>query len=182
MHGPMNSLARVWYRLGTRRRLARNEWAAQYWEERDGSRVVACRHCPKFDPKQSVWSVPFGSPLRQCVAGCTEAHLHDPRGARVLELGYARHSYGKRIIELFNQPQHQPVPVEIQVALLWMVQNGHVDSVPVARLKEYQSALTEYLTMSRSDVLERIVKQKSIDEPLIAQLQAAADQFKTVWA
>jgi F-type H+-transporting ATPase subunit alpha len=89
---------------------------------------------------------------------------------------------GKRIIELFNQPQHQPVPVEIQVALLWMVQNGYVDSVPVARLKEYQAALTEHLTMSRSDVLERIATQKAIDEPLIAQLKAAADEFKTMWA
>src|SRR3981189_148740 len=26
---------------------------------------------------------------------------------------------GKRIIELFNQPQHDPIPVEIQVVILW---------------------------------------------------------------
>ena len=37
---------------------------------------------------------------------------------------------GKRIIELFNQPQHNPIPVEIQVAILWMVQNGYVDQRP----------------------------------------------------
>ena len=37
---------------------------------------------------------------------------------------------GKRIIELFNQPQYNPIPVEIQVAMLWMVQNGHMDDVP----------------------------------------------------
>ncbi len=34
---------------------------------------------------------------------------------------------GKRIIELFNQPQYNPIPVETQVAVLWMVQNGHMD-------------------------------------------------------
>src|SRR5437868_5217146 len=34
---------------------------------------------------------------------------------------------GKRIIELFNQPQYNPVPVEIQVATLWAVQNGYLD-------------------------------------------------------
>src|SRR6201988_4525327 len=38
---------------------------------------------------------------------------------------------GKRIIELFNHPQHAPVPVELQVALLWMVQNGYLDAIPV---------------------------------------------------
>src|SRR5260221_6551341 len=53
---------------------------------------------------------------------------------------------GKRIIELFNQPQHNPIPVEIQVAMLWMVQNGYLDDVPVERVKEFQARYTEYLT------------------------------------
>src|SRR6184192_3919106 len=34
---------------------------------------------------------------------------------------------GKRIVELFNQPQHDPIPVEIQIAVLSMVQNGDPD-------------------------------------------------------
>src|SRR5213076_556458 len=53
---------------------------------------------------------------------------------------------GKRIIELFNQPQHSPIPVEVQVALLWAVQNGYTDAIAVDRLKDYQARLTEYLT------------------------------------
>jgi SAM-dependent methyltransferase len=99
VHGPKNSLARVLYRLRTGRRLARNEWAAQYWEDRGGQRVVACRLCPKLDRERGECRVPFGTPLRKCVVAATEAHLRDTRGARVLEIGYARHSYGKRIIE-----------------------------------------------------------------------------------
>ena len=99
MRGPMNSLVRGWYRLGTGRRLARNEWGGQYWEERDGQRVIPCRRCPKFDAKRIECSVPFGTPLRKCVVAATEAHLRETHNLRVLELGYARHSYGKRIIE-----------------------------------------------------------------------------------
>jgi SAM-dependent methyltransferase len=100
MHGPKSSLARTWYRLTTRRRLARNEWSAPYWDERDGQRVVACRRCPKFDARRAECGVPFGSPLRKCVVAATEAHLRATRGQRVLELGYARRSYGKRIVVL----------------------------------------------------------------------------------
>ena len=100
MHGPKSSLARAWYRLTTRRRLARNEWSAPYWEERGGERIVACRRCPKFDAREAECGVPFGSPLRKCVVAATEAHLRATRGLRVLELGYARRSYGKRIVEL----------------------------------------------------------------------------------
>ena len=100
MHGPKNSLTRAWYRLMTRRRLARNEWSKPYWEERNGQRIVACRRCPKFDPHRAECGVPFGTPLRKCVVAATEAHLRATRGLRVLELGYARRSYGKRIVEL----------------------------------------------------------------------------------
>ncbi len=60
---------------------------------------------------------------------------------------------GKRIIELFNQPQHNPIPVEIQVAILWMVQNGYVDNVPVERIKDFQGRLTEFLTTSKAALL-----------------------------
>jgi F-type H+-transporting ATPase subunit alpha len=88
---------------------------------------------------------------------------------------------GRRIIELFNQPQHQPIPVEIEVATLWMVQNGYVDAIPVARLKEYQSRLTEFLTMTQTDVLERIGRQKAIDDELTAKLKETAERFKAIW-
>ena len=53
---------------------------------------------------------------------------------------------GKRIIELFNQTQYNPIPVETQVAVLWMVQNGHMDEVPVERVKEFQNRYTEFMT------------------------------------
>jgi SAM-dependent methyltransferase len=100
MHGPKSSLSRAWYRLNTRRRLARNEWAEPYWEERHGDRIVACRRCPKLDASLGICSVPFGSPLRKCVVAATEAHLRGTAGLQVLELGFARRSYGKRIVEL----------------------------------------------------------------------------------
>ena len=132
MHGPTNSLARVWYRLSTRRRLARNEWAAQYWDERDGERVVPCRRCPKFDPKRSVCSVPFGSPLRKCVVAATEAHLRNTHGARVLELGYARHSYGKRIVELNGGSWTgiEPLVDRSRPARLGSGSYGHAGDIP----------------------------------------------------
>src|SRR5882757_5533589 len=77
---------------------------------------------------------------------------------------------GKRIIELFNQPQHNPIPVEVQVALLWMVQNGHVDDVPVDRIKDFQGRLTEFLSTSKANLLAHIVERGALDDPLVAEL------------
>jgi SAM-dependent methyltransferase len=132
VHGPKNSLARVWYRLNTRRRLARNEWDAPYWQERNGQRVVACRQCPKFDAVRSECGVPFGTPLRKCVVAATEAHLRDTRECRVLELGYARHSYGKTIVELCGGSWTgiEPLVDRRRPAVLGSGSYGHAGEIP----------------------------------------------------
>jgi F-type H+-transporting ATPase subunit alpha len=57
---------------------------------------------------------------------------------------------GKRIVELFKQPQYNPIPVEVQVAVIWAVQNGYVDQVPVERVKEFQTKLLDFLTTRKS--------------------------------
>src|SRR5213083_2689157 len=88
---------------------------------------------------------------------------------------------GKRIIELFNQPQHDPIPVAVQVALLWVVQNGYLDNIPVDRIKEFQAQWTDFLTSSKADLLAKIGREKALSDPLSAELRAAADQFKQIW-
>jgi len=88
---------------------------------------------------------------------------------------------GKRITELFKQPQYNPIPVEIQVAVIWMVQNGYVDDIPVERIKEYQDKLTEFLTTRKDDLLRKIGHEKQLTPSLISELKAAAGQFKGSW-
>ena len=88
---------------------------------------------------------------------------------------------GKRIIELFKQGQHSPIPVEIQVAVIWAVQNGYVDDVPVDRIKEFQARLTDHLVTRKSELLAKIAQEKVLSEALIAELKTATDQFKQTW-
>jgi F-type H+-transporting ATPase subunit alpha len=88
---------------------------------------------------------------------------------------------GKRITELFKQPQYNPIPVEIQVAIIWTVQNGYVDDIPVDRIKEYQDKLTEFLTTRKDDLLRKIGHEKQLTPTLVSELKAAAGQFKGSW-
>jgi hypothetical protein len=123
MHGPRSSLARAWYRLRTRSRLAANEWQTPYYEPREGQRIVACRRCPKFDAARGDCRVPFGSPLRKCVVAATEAHLRATRGLSVLEIGFARRSYGKRIVETCGgtwDGQYYGIPFELSDYVAWI--------------------------------------------------------------
>jgi F-type H+-transporting ATPase subunit alpha len=89
---------------------------------------------------------------------------------------------GKRIVELFKQPQYSPIPVEEQVAIIWAVQNGYVDDVPVERIKEFQAQWADFLVTRKADLLQKIGQQKVVSDEIKADLKAAADQFKQAWA
>jgi F-type H+/Na+-transporting ATPase subunit alpha len=89
---------------------------------------------------------------------------------------------GKRIIEIFKQPQYSPIPVEIQVAVIWAVQNGYVADVAVERVKEFQAKFTEFLSTRKANLLESITNQKALNNDLIAALKAASEEFKQTWS
>jgi F-type H+-transporting ATPase subunit alpha len=89
---------------------------------------------------------------------------------------------GKRIMEVFKQPQYDPIPVEVQVAVLWAVQNGYVDQVPVDRIKDFQTMLTEFLTTRKMKLLASIGREKTLSDSLKAELKSAVDEFAPVWA
>ena len=88
---------------------------------------------------------------------------------------------GKRIMEVFKQPQYSPIGVETQVAVIWAVQNGYMDDVPVERIKEFQTKLTEFLNTRKPELLDRIAREKALSPDLTAEVKAATDQFKQTW-
>jgi len=81
---------------------------------------------------------------------------------------------GKRIVELFNQIQYNPLPVEVQVVVLWAGQNGFVDDVPVAKTKDF-------MTTRKAELLARIVKDKELKEATVNDLKAAVTEFKQTY-
>jgi len=85
---------------------------------------------------------------------------------------------GKRIMEVFKQTQYSPIPVEVQVAVIWSVQNGYVDDIPVERIKEFQATLTEFLNTRKVELLRKIKQEKTLSAALTDELKAAANQFK----
>jgi F-type H+-transporting ATPase subunit alpha len=88
---------------------------------------------------------------------------------------------GARIVEIFKQRQYNPIAVEEQVAVLWTIQNGYLDSVPVDRVKEFQSKLQDFLTTRKAEILTAIREKGAIDKEIEASLTAAVSDFKGGW-
>ena len=85
---------------------------------------------------------------------------------------------GKRIVEVFTQPQFKPVSVPMQVVTLWAVQNGYFDDVDVDDLKATQEAIGEYMTDRKAEILKKISDSGKLDDALEAELKGALDEYK----
>ncbi len=88
---------------------------------------------------------------------------------------------GKRIVELFNQIQYNPLPVEVQVVVLWAGQNGFVDDVPVAKIKDFQHKLTDFMTTRKMELMTHIANEKELKDATVNDLKAAVTEFKQTY-
>jgi F-type H+-transporting ATPase subunit alpha len=82
---------------------------------------------------------------------------------------------GKRIVELLKQDANLSRPVEIQVLLLWALQKGLWDTIPVDRLAE---AVTHLITVASEEFANDLVELES-SKDLSESLEAT---FQTLWA
>ena len=85
---------------------------------------------------------------------------------------------GQRMTEILKQGQYQPLPVEEEVAILWMAGNGYLASVPVEQVREFEQGYIEFMRAAHPGILREIADKKALDDGLTEQLRATADAFK----
>ena len=68
----------------------------------------------------------------------------------------ARLEQGKRIVEVLKQNRNSPIPVELQVAIIYAVTNNLLKDIKVEDISAFEAGLFEYLTSVKSEVLEPI--------------------------
>ncbi len=86
---------------------------------------------------------------------------------------------GQRMTELLKQGQYQPMPVEEQVADLWMAGAGYLADVPVDKVREFEKQYLDYLRTAEPGLLKAIADRKALDDELTAALKGATDAFKS---
>jgi F-type H+-transporting ATPase subunit alpha len=91
---------------------------------------------------------------------------------------------GQRMAELLKQGQYQPMPVEEQVASLWMAGNGFLADLPVDQVRPFETAYLEYLRTAEPGLLAAIRDRKALDDELTSALQKVTESFKggSQWA
>ncbi|MBO6193622.1 MAG: F0F1 ATP synthase subunit alpha, partial [Clostridiales bacterium] len=68
----------------------------------------------------------------------------------------ARLNLGERIVQVLKQNRNSPVEVGAQVAIIYAVINGYLNSVPVDKVSSFETELYDLLNMEYKDWLLRI--------------------------
>ncbi|MES1168219.1 MAG: F0F1 ATP synthase subunit alpha, partial [Oleiharenicola lentus] len=89
---------------------------------------------------------------------------------------------GARIVELFKQLQLNPVAIEVQASVLWVLQKNYFDSIEVKNIVAASNSLKDYLTTRKVDLLTKIRTEAKLTDEIEAGLKAAADEWKATFS
>ncbi|MCS7070913.1 MAG: F0F1 ATP synthase subunit alpha [Anaerolinea sp.] len=88
---------------------------------------------------------------------------------------------GLRLTELLKQPQYQPLPLTDQVAILYAGTRGLLDSIPVNRIKDWQSAFLRAYHSQYADIADFIEQNKVVTDEIEGKLRRAIEDFNASW-
>ncbi|KAA8965652.1 F0F1 ATP synthase subunit alpha [Mycobacterium sp.] len=89
---------------------------------------------------------------------------------------------GERLVELLKQPQHHPMPVEEQVVSIFLGTQGHLDSVPVADVRRFETELLDHVRAAEPELLTQIRESQKLSEEVSDKLTEVINQFKKGFA
>ncbi len=88
---------------------------------------------------------------------------------------------GARNVEILKQGLHSPFKVEQQVAIIFCGSKGLLSSVPVDKIKEFETQFLEMLELKNKDVLATLAEGKLTDEAT-STLESLAKELSTSFA
>ena len=89
----------------------------------------------------------------------------------------ARLALGERIVEVLKQKRNSPVSPGGQVAIIYAVINGYLNSIPVSKMPEYEERLYDKLDREAKDWQKRI-EDNHFEEEDIERLKQILDEMK----
>jgi F-type H+/Na+-transporting ATPase subunit alpha len=84
---------------------------------------------------------------------------------------------GRRVTEVLKQLQYTPYSLDKEVTILYAVNNGYFNSIPVEKMADTETKFHKYMEVQGKDILESIVSTKELNEATEIKLKTAIEQF-----
>ncbi len=89
---------------------------------------------------------------------------------------------GARLVEILKQGQYVPQSVEKQVVIIYAGTKGHLDTVEVSKLAEYERQLYSFIEQEHPQIFETIRTKKALDKDTEETLKKALGAFGKAFA
>ena len=83
---------------------------------------------------------------------------------------------GRRNLEILKQAQYSPVPVEEQVAIIYVSTKGMMDDVPVDKVREFATSFLDTLRTKHRDSLD-LLKAGKLEDSAVEALASVAKEL-----
>jgi len=84
---------------------------------------------------------------------------------------------GERVMELMKQKQYSPLSVAEMALSLYAVNEGHIDSVDVDKVGDFEAALHDYARANHGDLLDKINESGDYNDEVVGELKAVMAGF-----
>lgn len=83
---------------------------------------------------------------------------------------------GKRNVEILKQGENSPLPVEKQVAIIYLGTKGLINRVPVNKVREFEEEYLSFLELKHKNVLDALRAGK-LDDEITSTLEKTASEL-----
>jgi F-type H+/Na+-transporting ATPase subunit alpha len=85
---------------------------------------------------------------------------------------------GERLTEILKQNQYQPLDVLKQVISIFAGTQGFTDSLKVGKIQTFLKDLLQFMDVSKSALMQKLMAEKAINDALRSELLDALKEFK----
>ena len=82
------------------------------------------------------------------------------------------------MVEILKQNQYVPMAVENQIAIIFAAGRGLLDDIDANNIREFESAVLEYLEDSHNDLLQSIKDTGEVSDDISNTLEKTIADFK----
>ena len=119
--------------------------------------------------------------LRLDLAQYRELAAFSQFGSDLDKATQAQLNRGARLMEMLKQPQYLPLPVEKQVAMIYVGTNGHLDEYPITAIQNFEQQYYAFMENKYPDILKGIRESGKIEADTEKKLKDAIAEFKKIF-
>jgi F-type H+-transporting ATPase subunit alpha len=99
-------------------------------------------------------------------------------GSELDKATQAQLTRGERLVEILKQPQYEPMPVENQIMIIYVGENGYLDDLSMDRVSDFESGFYQFIGEKYPDIPRDIREKKELTDKMKKALDEAAEEYK----